>query len=407
MYLFPDAPESIRRCPWSRLDGSHNEPLARAGFTESDIPSFLITYIKVWLFLPHFRYWWHIQLELYAAQLVTVTGRENAVVTYSDEMTWQYMKRQQIKECIDVHGHDSMLAALLVYLVVIRDMSVSNIEYPGISDGHAVGIAPDVLEHLSDSLGRGLGMDDPVLVEALLAYSMGDGNFLLLQPSGQQTHEASPELTAHGGHRKEERCTSASMNLMPYTIRVNASTGDDAVDMGVVKKIRSPRMEDGCHSSLKPLSCSKCINSAPCSLEDTVVELPVVSHRYRMQTVGQRENDMEVPDRDDFFPAELNPLLTLLLLALGTMTVSAAVIADMYVPTFGTYLYMPAQGTGTALRHVPEGSFNRRNDMVFAKELSTVAPDNLTDVETSPHLVLGGNMVSISRTCFIGSMLAI
>jgi hypothetical protein len=124
-----------------------------------------------------------------------------------------------------------------------------------------------------------------------------------------------------------------------------------------------------------------------------------------MQTVGQRENDMEVPDRDDFFPAELNPLLTLLLLALGTMTVSAAVVADMDVPTFGTYLYMPAQGTGTALRHVPEGSFNRRNDMMPAKELSTVAPDNLTDVEARPHR-LGGNMVSISRTCFIGSMLA-
>ena len=406
MYLFPDAPESIRRCPWSRLDGSHNEPLARAGFTESDIPSFLITYIKVWLFLPHFRYWWHIQLLLYAAQLLAVAGRENAVVTYSDEMTWQYMKRQQIKECIDVHGHDSMLAALLVYLVVIRDMSVSNIEYPGISNGHAVGIAPDVLEHLSDSLGRWLGMYDPVLVEALLAYSLGDGNLLLLHSAGQQAHETSPELTAHGGHRKEERCTSAAMNLMPNASCINASARYNAVDMWMVKKIRSPRVEDGSHASLKPHLGSKCINSAPCSLEHTVVELPLVSHRYRMQTVRQRENDMEVPDRDDFLPAELNPLLTLLLLALGTMTVSAAVVADMYVPTFGTYLYMPAQGTGTALRHVLEGSFNRRNDMMPAKELSTVAPDNLTDVEARPHLVLGGNMVSIRRTCLIGSMLA-
>jgi len=124
-----------------------------------------------------------------------------------------------------------------------------------------------------------------------------------------------------------------------------------------------------------------------------------------MQTVRQRENDMEVPDRDDFFPAELNPLLTILLLALGTMTVSAAVVADMYVPTFGTHLYMPAQGTGTALRHVPEGSLNCRYDMMLAQKFSTVAPDNLTDVESRPHR-LGGNMVSISRTCLIGSMLA-
>ena len=165
-------------------------------------------------------------------------------------------------------------------------------------------------------------------------------------------------------------------------------------------------MEDGCHSSLKPLSCCKSVNSAPCSLEHTVVELPLVGQRYRMQTVRHREYDMEIPGRDDLFPAELNPLLTLLLLALGAMPVTAAVVADSDVPAFGTHLDMPAQGTGTALRHVPEGSFNRRHDTVFAQELSTVASDNLTDVETSPHR-FGGNMVSISRTCFIGSMFAI
>ena len=69
---------------------------------------------------------------LYAAQLLAVAGREYAVVTYSDEMAWQYMKREQIKERIDVHGHDSMLASLLVHFVIIRDMSVCNIEYSGI-----------------------------------------------------------------------------------------------------------------------------------------------------------------------------------------------------------------------------------------------------------------------------------
>ena len=44
--------------------------------------------------------------------------------------------------------------------------------------------------------------------------------------------------------------------------------------------------------------------------------------------------------------------------------------------------------------------------MVLAEELSTVAPDNLTDVEARPHLDLGGKMVSIRRTCLIGSMSA-
>ena len=406
MYLFPDAPEPIRWSPRSGLDGFHDDPLATAGFTESDVPSFLITDFKVCSFFPHFRYRRHVKLLLYAAQLLAVAWRENAVVTYSDKMVRQYMKRQQIEERIDVHGHDSMLATLLVHLVVIRDMSVCDIEYPGVCDSYAVGIAPDVFENLSDSLGRGLGMDDPVLVEALLAYSLGDGDILFLQPSGQQAHEAPPELTAYSSHGKEERRTPVSMNLMPYALRVNASTGYDAVDMRMVEKIRSPRVEDGCHASLKPHLGSKCINSAPCGLEHTVVELALVCHGDRMQAVGQRENDMEVLCRDDFFPAELNPLLTLFLLALGTMTVSATVVADMHVPAFGTYLYMPAQGTGATLCHVHECSFNRRNDMMLAKELSTVAPDNLTDIEARPHLDLGGKMVSISRTCFIGSMSA-
>ena len=125
-----------------------------------------------------------------------------------------------------------------------------------------------------------------------------------------------------------------------------------------------------------------------------------------MQAVGQREYDMEVLCRDDLFPAELNPLLTLLVLTLGTMSVTAAIVADMHIPALGTHLYMSTKSTGAALRHVPEGSFDRRNDMMLAQELTAVVSDNLPDVKSGSHLSLGGKMVSISRTCFIGSMLA-
>ena len=341
-----------------------------------------------------------------AAQFLAVAGREYAVVTYSDKMIRQDMKRQQTEELVDVHGHDSMLTALLVHLVVVGDSPIGHIEYSGVCDSHAVGISPDVFEHLTDSLGRRFGMNDPWLVKTLLAYVFGEGNFLLLQPACQEIHETPPELVAHGSHGKEERCTPASMNLMPYARRINASARDDAMNMGVVKDVRSPRVEDGCHTSEQPLPDSECINGSPSSLEHTVVELPLIGHCDRMQAVGQCEDDMEVLGGDDFFPAELNPLLALLVLALGTMTVSATVVTDLDVPAFGTNLYMPAQGTCTALCHVPEGSFNRRNDMMLAKELSTVAPDNLTDVEARPHLFLGGNRTSIGRTSFCGSMSA-
>ena len=88
------------------------------------------------------------------------------------------------------------------------------------------------------------------------------------------------------------------------------------------------------------------------------------------------------------------------------MSVTTAVIADMHIPALGTHLDVAAKSTGTALRHVSESSSDSRYDLMLRKELSTVAPDNLADVEARPHLDLGGKMVSISRTCFIGSMSA-
>ena len=47
MQLISDTPEFIRWRPWGRLDDSHDDALTTAGLTDSDVPSLLITYIKV------------------------------------------------------------------------------------------------------------------------------------------------------------------------------------------------------------------------------------------------------------------------------------------------------------------------------------------------------------------------
>ena len=111
-------------------------------------------------------------------------------------------------------------------------------------------------------------MDEPVLVEALLAYSLRDGNTFFLQSAGQQTHETSPELSAHGGYGKEKRRTPATMERMPYAIDVNASARYNAVDMGVVKKIRSPRMEDGQKWARHDPSCLYPDNRRPAGVQN-------------------------------------------------------------------------------------------------------------------------------------------
>ena len=93
------------------------------------------------------------------------------------------------------------------------------------------------------------------------------------------------------------------------------------------------------------------------------------------------------------------------LLTLGAMTIPAAVIADTDIPALGTDLHMPAKGAGPAKGQVSESPSDRCYDVMTTKKLFSMVPDNLTKVVGSPHL-LGGKMVSISRTCFWGSMSA-
>lgn len=87
------------------------------------------------------------------------------------------------------------------------------------------------------------------------------------------------------------------------------------------------------------------------------------------------------------------------------MAVTAAVITDADIPALGTYLHMPAKGTGPALGHVTEGSSDRRYDVMGTKKLFSMLSDDLAKIVGSPHR-LGGKMVSISRTCLIGSISA-
>jgi len=165
-------------------------------------------------------------------------------------------------------------------------------------------------------------------------------------------------------------------------------------------------MENGCHTCEQALILGKGFDGSPCSLEHTVVEDGLMSHRNGMQAMWHGEYDMEVFGRDNLFPAEFNPLFALFVLTLGTMPVTAAVIADMHVAAFGTHLDMSSEGTGPAQGHVCKGSCDRCYDMMLPEELLSMTPDNLSDVETGSHLDLGGKMVSIKRTCFCGSMSA-
>ena len=247
----------------------------------------------------------------------------------------------------------------------------------------------------------------PVFFKALFAYSLINDDVLLLEPPSKERHKLATEFAAHGSYRKKEVTMFATLEMMPDAMLVYPTSRHNTVNVRMVEQIRAPRMENGRHTCEQALVLGKSLDGSPCSLEHTVVEDTLMSHCDRMQTGRHRKYDMEVLGRDNLFPAAVNPFFSLLVLALGAMPVTAAVIAEADIPTLRTNLYMPSKGTGPALGHVGKSPSDRCHDVMLTKELPSMTADDLSDVEASPHFFLGGNMVSISRTCFIGSMFAI
>ena len=206
-------------------------------------------------------------------------------------------------------------------------------------------------------------------------------------------------------HGKKEVALFTTVEIMPHTELVYPATRHNAVNVRMVEQIGTPRMKNGGHAGTQPLVASKGGYGGPCSLEHAVVEGGLMVHGYRVKTIRHREDHMEVLRGDNLLPSESNPLLPLLVLTLGAMPVSAAVVADLDVTALGTHLHMASKGTGSALRHVSKRFPYRRHYIMGTKKLLSMVTYDLTDVEACPHC-FGGKRTSINRTCLFGSMSA-
>lgn len=206
-------------------------------------------------------------------------------------------------------------------------------------------------------------------------------------------------------HGKKEVTFFATVEMMPHTEFVHPATRHNAVNVRMVEQIGTPRMKDGGHAGTQSLIACKGGDGVPCGLEHAIVEGSLMVNGYRTQAIRHREYHMEILLGNNLLPAERNPLLTLLVLTLGAMTVTATVVAYLDFAALGTYLHMTSKGAGSAHRHMTKRFPYRRNYIMGTKKLLSMVTYNLTDVEACPHC-LGGKRTSISRTCLLGSISA-
>lgn len=251
-----------------------------------------------------------------------------------------------MQEIHGVHPHQFMHSPMSVVLPVVGDHAsfCTIFNNARVTDGNTIGITANVFQHLVDTFGWWTAIYNPSLLKALLANNLWNDNLLLTQTRREHGHELGPEHLAQRLHWKKEipGILGASLQMMPHTIFIHTATCYDAVDVRMVEEVGAPCMEYARHSPLQPMALIELPQGVPCGTEHAGVEQPLMQHGYRMQAVRNGEDHVEVLHaRHHLFLAHLYPHLAFLVLALGTMTVSAAVVADMDVATLGADLHMP------------------------------------------------------------------
>ena len=121
-----------------------------------------------------------------------------------------------------------------------------------------------------------------------------------------------------------------------------------------------------------------------------------MGHGYRMQAVRNSKYHMEVFHSGYYLLlAHLYPYLTLPVLTLGAMAVTAAVVADMYLATLGAHLDMTAESPCAADCHRSKRLPYLRSHSMPGIQRMTPVTDYLSDLK------LGTGHLSAFRLCDI------
>lgn len=137
----------------------------------------------------------------------------------------------------------------------------------------------------------------------------------------------------------------------PGAIGAEASPGCHGVDVRVMEQVLAPGMKEG--KEADPGAEVLGIGGdgqqrLRTGVEQKLVEAGLVLQRQRVELLGNREDDVEVFDGQQFGSAPLDPLGPLAVLAFGAVAVAARVVADALLLTVVAAVDMAAESGSAA-----------------------------------------------------------
>jgi hypothetical protein len=263
---------------------------------------------------------------------------EEAEVADANEALGEQMQQETAQELIERQGHQFLLIVVSRVAPTKSDLAVGQRDQSMIGDGHAMGVAAQILEHIFGAAEGRFGVDDPVLSEQWPQPGSEDlglreqrkmaGKMKLAMLKGR--FETSDELAAK--HPSEyldgEEEVRARSNPAGVMERESAG-GNNTMDMRMKLELLVPGVkhaEEADLSSEMSGVASDFEKSFCAGTKQQTIDYFFVLQGQRSQLRRQSKDHMDVGHREQFFATCLDPAFAGAGLTLRTMAIATAVV---------------------------------------------------------------------------------
>ena len=266
----------------------------------------------------------------------------------ADEALWNDVKEEALGEVRCAQSRGLSGSPLLSVLVTERDLAILIGKDAFFADGDSMRVATQVAQDLFRSSHGSLGVDNEFLSRRAPqqepSFVFGHAQTALHESRLKSLEQLASKHFGKPPDGEEELQTRRDPQS---PIKAQSSSGDDAVNVGVIPEQLIPGVENGDQAGsgakIRPAHIDDRFGGG---LEQEGIRRTWVLQEERNQAVRKGEDHMKVGNRKQVVHLRFNPKRLIQALALGTMSIAAGVIGGILAPAVIASLQVPTQGRG-------------------------------------------------------------
>lgn len=289
-----------------------------------------------------------IEQEAQGSQALVVGVGEEAEVAHLHEAFGEDMLKETVDEFVGGEGTELGLVGV-GRTIAEGDLVVLELHQAAVGKGNAEDIGSQIFESRASVANR-FAVHDPVLFPRKGRDlrpnrgkgGIGEGGLL------EGVEEFGAEDLGKGFHREQEIRVGRVPGAL---IGCQSASRDEVVNMGVKREVAAPGVQDAEHADLSAEEARilrQELGGSCGGAEEQVIDQGLMAACQRAQSSRDGEGEHEVGHAQEQVLLSLEPLLSLLVLAFGTVAVAAGMVAVADQVALGTGVELSAESLGAA-----------------------------------------------------------